>query len=73
MEKAFLVDVCLRTRVVVDVPEHWEDSEDKICELACKRLTEQVLSNDNPICLDNVVEVVEDYECPFGSFDEDNE
>ena len=74
MERAFLVDVCLRTRVVVDVPDDWDehtDVVDKISELACKKLTEQVMSSGNPICLDNVTEIEEDYECPYGELEED--
>jgi hypothetical protein len=73
MKKAFLVDVTLRTRVIVDVPENWDENEttlDKIGLIACEQLTEQIRSNENPICLDNVGEIEEDYECPFGTFDE---
>jgi hypothetical protein len=73
MKKAFLVDVTLRTRVIVDVPENWDENEttlDKIGLIACEKLTEQIRSNENPICLDNVGEIEEDYECPFGTFDE---
>ena len=81
MKKAFLVDVCLRTRVEVDVPDDFdlmnttEQDEailDNIGKLACERLTGFVVSGEgNPICLDNVVEIEEDYECPFGTFEED--
>ncbi len=73
MKKAFLVDVTFRTRVIVDVPENWDENEttlDKIGLIACEQLTEQIRSNENPICLDNVGEIEEDYECPFGTFDE---
>mgnify|MGYP002512760067 CR=1 FL=1 len=28
MKKAFLVDVVLRTRVVVDVPDNWDENDD---------------------------------------------
>lgn len=74
MEKSFLVDVTLRTRVVVDVPDNWDENEstlDKIGLVACERLTEQVKSDGNPICLDNVGVIEEDYECPVGTFNED--
>lgn len=75
MKKAFLVDVALRTRVEVDVPDDFdlattteadETVLDAIGLAACERLTGFVLSGDgNPICLDNVVEIEEDYEMPY--------
>ena len=75
MKKAFLVDVSLRTRVEVDVPDDFdlantteqdEATLDAIGLAACERLTDFVLSGDgNPICLDNVVEIEEDYEMPY--------
>lgn len=75
MKKAFLVDVALRTRVEVDVPDDFdlattteadENVLDAIGIAACKRLTDFVMSGEgNPICLDNVVEIEEDFEIPY--------
>ena len=75
MKKAFLVDVVLRTRVVVDVPDNWNENDDvldNIGQVACDRLTGFVMSGDNPICIDNVGEIEEDMEVPFGELDEDS-
>ena len=83
MKKAFLVDVSLRTRVEVDVPDDFDQANtteqdeatlDAIGLAACNRLTGFVLSGEgNPICLDNVVEIEEDYEMPFGEYIEDDD
>lgn len=73
MKKAFLVDVVLRTRVVVDVPDNWDENDDvldNIGQVACNKLTGFVMSGDNPICLDNVGEIEEDTEVP--ELDEDS-
>lgn len=73
MKKAFLVDVVLRTRVVVDVPDNWDENDDvldNIGQVACDKLTGFVMSGDNPICLDNVGEIEEDMEVP--ELDEDS-
>ena len=73
MKKAFLVDVVLRTRVVVDVPDNWDENDDvldNIGQVACNKLTGFVMSGDNPICLDNVGEIEEDMEVP--ELDEDS-
>ena len=73
MKKAFLVDVALRTRVVVDVPDNWDENDDvldNIGQVACNKLTGFVMSGDNPICLDNVGEIEEDMEVP--ELDEDS-
>lgn len=75
MKKAFLVDVVLRTRVVVDVPDNWNENDDvldNIGQVACDRLTGFVMSGDNPICLDNVGEINEDSEVQYGELDEDS-
>jgi hypothetical protein len=75
MKKAFLVDVVLRTRVVVDVPDNWDENDDvldNIGQVACDRLTDFVMSGDNPICLDNVGEINEDSEIPYGELDDDS-
>ena len=76
MKKAFLVDVVLRTRVVVDVPENWDRNDDvldNISQVACDRLTGFVLNGDNPICIDNVDNIVEDIEMPVDDTDESAE
>ena len=83
MKKAFLVEVALRTRVEVDIPDNFDLSNtseadevvlDAIGISACKRLTGFVLSGEgNPICLDNVVEIEEDYEMPYGEYIEDDD
>ena len=64
-KKAFLVTAIVCTRVVAD-----EDaSDEEIMDAAKARL----LSNLNHDYYDNIEDIVEDVECPFGSLREDSE
>lgn len=81
MKTAFLVDFDPRTRVVVEVPENfsldksWEEMTeeertafDNIIETARR----QILANPQEYLTgDNLCQIEEDTECPFGTFDED--
>ena len=76
-KKAFLATFVTTTRVVVDVPENFdvhncnfiikehEDAWDSIV----KEARENILENpEGYICGDNVDEIEEDKECPYGTF-----
>ncbi len=66
MKVAKLVSVSLMTRVIVE-----EDATDEqIMEVAIPRLSNN-LFNDG--ILDNVEDIKDDTECPFGAFDKDKE
>jgi len=65
MKVAKLVSVSLMTRVIVDA----DASDSDIIELAYVRLSEK-LANEP---LEHLDEIVDDTECPFGTFDDDNE
>ena len=62
--KAYLVDVCFRLRVVVPADS---DSE-TIINAAKKRFVRLDALDDFH---DNVTEIEDDYECPYGTFDQD--
>ena len=77
-KKAFLTTFVVMTRVVVDVPEDFdvhncitkehEDAWDSIV----KEARENILVNpEGYICGDNVDEIQEDKECPYGTFEGD--
>ena len=63
---AKLVTVEVTTRVIVDE----NDSEEKIMEVALPRLIRNLNESG---CMDNLVDIIDDEECPFGSFNTDNE
>ena len=62
-KKAFLVTASVCTRVVVDA----DATDEEIMDLAKARL----LNNLNSDFYDNIEEIVEDRECPYGTFDTD--
>jgi hypothetical protein len=75
MKKAFLVKASVMTRVVVDVPEDYNEDNavpmdiwEKVVDLAIPRLKNNI--ND----FDSIEEVEPDFECPYGSgYNEDND
>lgn len=81
-KRAFLVEFAPRTRVIVDVPDGFDpnnvnfvresdkDAFDAIVRAARGKIT---LDAANYLDGDNLSEIVEDVECPFGTFSEDNE
>lgn len=81
-KKAFLVEFAPRTRVIVDVPDGFDpnnvnfvresdkDAFDAIVRAARGKIT---LNVANYLDGDNLSEIVEDVDCPFGTFSEDNE
>ena len=81
MKTAFLVDFNPRTRVVVEVPDNfsidksWEkmtEEEHDAYDYIIQRAREQILmSAEEYLTGDNLSQIEEDTECPFGTFDED--
>lgn len=75
MKRAFLVKAFVMTRVVVDVPEDYNEEDvvpmdiwEKVVDLAIPRLKDNI--ND----FDCIEEVEPDFECPYGSgYNEDND
>ena len=68
MKQAFLVKASVMTRVVVDVPEDYNEEDvipmdiwDKVVDLAIPRL------KDNLNDFECIEEVEPDFECPYGS------
>lgn len=68
MKKAFLVKASVMTRVVVDVPEDYNENDvvpmdiwEEVVELSIPRL------KDNLNDFDCIEEVEPDFECPYGS------
>lgn len=81
-KKAFLVEFAPRTRVIVDVPDGFDPDNvnfvresDRIAYDAIIRAAREKITLDaaNYLYGDNLSEIVEDVECPFGTFSEDNE
>ena len=67
MKQAFLVKASVMTRVVVDVPEDYNEDDavptdiwEKVVDLAIPRLKDNI--ND----FDSIEEVEPDLECPYG-------
>lgn len=80
-KKAFLVEFAPRTRVIVDVPDGFDPDNvnfvresDSAAYDAIICAAREKISRDtvNYLCGDNVSELEDDIECPFGTFDEDN-
>lgn len=77
-KKAFLTTFIIMTRVVVDVPEDFDayncatkEHEDAWYSIV-KEARENILVNpEGYICGDNIDEIKEDKECPYGTFEED--
>ena len=73
MKKAFLVDFSIRTRVIVDIDDNLEDknpqTNDGLWGDIVDKAEDKVGNNSwDYICYDNVTEVIEDTECPYGTF-----
>lgn len=64
MKKAFLVDYSIRARVILDVSD--DMTQEEIDRMAHEQAQEEI--NHEPrqyICIDNLMEVFEDTECPY--------
>jgi len=64
--KAYLITFSLTTRVVAE-------DEDKAEILAAEKIIDQIFDhtrNEGDL-MDSVLETEEDYECPYGTFDDD--
>lgn len=81
MKKAFLVDVDITTRVVVDVPvdfdfenqesPNYEEVLEKIGKAGVQQFRKYVKEEDDYPYLDNVGEIEVDDEVPYGEAPED--
>lgn len=79
-KKAFLVEFAPRTRVIVDIPDDVDPCEktdgvpmDKWHEIVRAARDKMARDIGDYLYGDNVSEIIEDTECPFGTFSEDNE
>ena len=66
---AKLVTFEITTRVIVNESEMPEVVEEDAYNAALERIKNEKI--ENLVCLDNVTEVQNDNECPFGTFYED--
>lgn len=66
---AFIVEYSIRTRAVVEVPDDFNEGSDISNELLyelVRKSRENVMAEPaNYLCCDNVVEVDDDYDCPY--------
>jgi hypothetical protein len=70
MKQAFLVKASVMTRVVVDVPDGFDEDDVipmDIWEKAVKASIPRLIDNLNSDCGSLIEEVVPDFECPYGS------
>lgn len=70
-KKAYLVAIDLLTRVIADESA----TQDEIAEAAIEKVKQTMIEDGigTYICLDNVGEIIDDDECPYGTFQEDNQ
>lgn len=77
MKQAFLVKASVMTRVVIDVPEGFDEDDVipmGIWEKAVKESIPRLIDNLNNDCDSLIEEVVPDFECPYGcGYNEDSE
>lgn len=66
---AKLVTFEITTRVIVDESEMPEVMEEDAYNAALEKIKQEKI--ENLVCLDNITEIQNDKECPFGTFDED--
>jgi len=66
---AKLVTFEITTRVVINESEMPEVTEEDAYNAAIEKIKQEKI--ENLVCLDNVTEIQNDKECPFGTFDED--
>jgi hypothetical protein len=62
---AKLIEFSLKTRIVVDI----DATEDEMIEVSYSKIQDKITNRELG---DNLVEVENDEECPFGAFDTDN-
>lgn len=75
MKQAFLVKASVMTRVVIDVPEGFDEDDVipmDIWETAVKESIPRLIDNLNNDCGSLIEEVVPDFECPYGTYNEDS-
>lgn len=79
-KKAYLATFVIMTRVVVDVPEDFDvnncnlviEEHAEAWDSIVKEARKNILENPKGyICGDNIDEIEEDKECPYGTFKED--
>lgn len=69
MKQAFLVKASVMTRVVVDVPDGFDEDDVIPMDIWEKAVTESIprlIDNLNNDCGSLIEEVVPDFECPYG-------
>jgi hypothetical protein len=79
MKKAYLVTFVTTTRVTVDVPEDFDvhncnlvvDEYEKAWDSIVKEARENILENPENYLYGDNVEIEEDKECPYGTFEGD--
>jgi hypothetical protein len=76
MKQAFLVKASVMTRVVIDVPDGFDEDDVipmDIWENAVKESIPRLIDNLNNDCGSLIEEVVPDFECPYGcGYNEDS-
>lgn len=76
MKQAFLVKASVMTRVVIDVPDGFDEDDVipmDIWETAVKESIPRLIDNLNNDCGSLIEEVVPDFECPYGcGYNEDS-
>lgn len=75
MKQAFLVKASVMTRVVVDVPDGFDENDTIPMDIWEKAVRESIPRlKDNLNDFDCIEEVEPDFECPYGcGYNEDNE
>ena len=66
MKRAYLVEVSIMTRVVVECRGDKIDEEAEASRLAIGKISANPLDY---LCEDNVAEIREDFECPYGTLE----
>jgi len=64
MKKAILVEINYAVRLVIDE----NTTEDQIAERTAKKITDKIMNKETN---DNIISIIEDDECPYGTFDDD--
>lgn len=74
-KKAVLVDFSTRVRVIVELPKDANVNDDEhfdtIAEAAVKQVRDHFYSDSRYPYYDNIMDIDEDFEIPFGTLTED--
>lgn len=73
MKQAFLVTASVMTRVVIDVPDGFDENDVIPMDIWKKAVNKSIPRlKDNLNDFDCIEEVVPDFECPYGTYNEDS-